>query len=295
MNCPRCNHTFEGDTCPICYTKVVPLNQTQQGFSSQDQSTVLKTCSHCNHQFVGTYCPLCGSNSTVKNTTNVAYNINGGKCLRCGGVTNTNTCPHCGYTHPVSSGYLGGNNTTNANGYANQRPNNNQYNQNQYNPNNPYGNQYNNGQNGYGYGYAPPMQKQKKSILLPAVMIAFASILVLSTLALMVFSMVDFGNNGNTGNEPPVINGIVPPKVNNTESVNYPDGVSLEEYKKIKIGMEYAQVSAIIGGDGQIISSEKGESKKTVYAWYGQNIQDAIITIAFEDNKVTKIEQQNLF
>lgn len=68
-------------------------------------------------------------------------------------------------------------------------------------------------------------------------------------------------------------------------------GVSKEEFDKLEKGMSYAQVSSIIGGDGQLSTS--GENLKDepyyTYGWVGENNPDAIVYITITNDQVTEI------
>ena len=72
----------------------------------------------------------------------------------------------------------------------------------------------------------------------------------------------------------------------------YPNGVSNAEFAQLKEGMDYAEISAIIGGDGQVVAQE-GASFTAV--WIGEYRPSAIISIDFEEGIATSIEQEGLF
>ena len=68
-------------------------------------------------------------------------------------------------------------------------------------------------------------------------------------------------------------------------------GISAEEYAKIKKGMSYAHVSAIIGDDGVLAdngTTVQGETYYT-YGWYGENNQSAEVYITFVNDAVSEI------
>lgn len=75
-----------------------------------------------------------------------------------------------------------------------------------------------------------------------------------------------------------------------------PEGISLEEYLNIREGMSYAQVSQIIGGDGQEADSGTTPNDEIyyTYAWYGEDVPDAIVYITFVDSAVTEITSEGL-
>lgn len=69
------------------------------------------------------------------------------------------------------------------------------------------------------------------------------------------------------------------------------EGVSAEEYQKLSVGMSYAQISAIIGGDGSLVSSGENAYGKAyyIYGWKGEINQNAVVYITFVDDIVSEI------
>ena len=69
------------------------------------------------------------------------------------------------------------------------------------------------------------------------------------------------------------------------------EGVSTEEYQKLSIGMTYAQISAIIGGDGSLVESGENAYGKAyyIYGWKGETNQNAVVYITFVDDAVSEI------
>ncbi len=78
---------------------------------------------------------------------------------------------------------------------------------------------------------------------------------------------------------------------NKQEKYYFAGGVSSDEFKKLKNDMSYAQISSIIGGDGEITDSGKtlkGETYYT-YGWYGEHNPNAAVYITITSDKVTDI------
>lgn len=78
------------------------------------------------------------------------------------------------------------------------------------------------------------------------------------------------------------------PSAQQSENVG---GISAEEYAKIKKGMSYAHVSAIIGDDGVLAdngTTVQGDAYYT-YGWYGENNQSAEVYITFVNDAVSEI------
>ena len=71
------------------------------------------------------------------------------------------------------------------------------------------------------------------------------------------------------------------------------EGVSTEEYQKLSIGMTYAQISAIIGGDGSLVESGENAYGKAyyIYGWKGETNQNAVVYITFVDDEKIKYQQ----
>ena len=75
-----------------------------------------------------------------------------------------------------------------------------------------------------------------------------------------------------------------------------PEGISLEEYNQLKTGMSYARVSAIIGGDGQVVTQGENIDGKsyTIYGWYGETSPSVSVYVTIVDDKVTEISNEGL-
>ena len=78
-----------------------------------------------------------------------------------------------------------------------------------------------------------------------------------------------------------------------TTSVN-PAGCSSEELKKLKTGMTYAQISAIIGGDaqGEDTSLETDENSFAA-VWMGEENPYMTVTVVFEDGEAVSISSSD--
>lgn len=86
----------------------------------------------------------------------------------------------------------------------------------------------------------------------------------------------------------------IPDHITDTGESILPNGVSIEEYRQLSIGMDYATVSSIIGGDA--LSTETIESENKIIAmWPGEYEINAVVTITFENGAVTSIEQRGLY
>ncbi len=80
------------------------------------------------------------------------------------------------------------------------------------------------------------------------------------------------------------------------EDYYYPSGISEEEYRQIEIGMSYARVSAIIGGDGEIVESSQTLKEEVyyTYVWYGEENPYAAAYITFTGGAVTAMENEGI-
>lgn len=239
------------------------------------------------------------------------------RCPRCSNVVTSRICTFCGLDlsaiyktdapqiqqqmpqQPYQNNIpYGNNNYTANNGYAPNNANNNGYNY-QYNPNiqnnmqNPYNqNQMQQPINPYAtpprqqpYMYYPPVKNKANKTA--AIICAVASVIILLTLigSLVVNSFSRIGDIYRPGFD----NGFSLPE--EQENLTIYKGVSQSEFSKLKIGMSYAQVSAIIGGDGELydegITIEK--EKYQVYAWLGENNTNAAVFITITSDKVSDI------
>lgn len=149
-----------------------------------------------------------------------------------------------------------------------------QFEQPQYTQQPPYGQQY------------PPYQYQqaarKKNI--PLIIAAVFLVLILCTIPIVI--LTSFLKTTKTQIHQDTIR---PPMAQ--EDYFFAGGVSSEEFKKLKNDMSYAQISAIIGGDGEIINSTEtlqGEPSYT-YGWLGEHNPNAIVYITITSDKVSDI------
>lgn len=74
----------------------------------------------------------------------------------------------------------------------------------------------------------------------------------------------------------------------------YNDGITLDEYNRIEIGMTYDEVVKIVGKDGKLfVSSDIGFGESSTYTWSsGYGISNA--TIMFDNGKVSYKTQLGL-
>lgn len=80
-----------------------------------------------------------------------------------------------------------------------------------------------------------------------------------------------------------------------TEGVFYPNGVSVEEYQQLQVGMTYGEISYIIGGDAQAQDLDNAAENELIAIWPGENKLSAMVRITFVDGVATEIEQDGLF
>lgn len=135
--------------------------------------------------------------------------------------------------------------------------------------------------------YAPA--KKSKAWLLPILTIFIVLV------GLAVFTLVRDYMNGygyfsqNNPSPNPFSDSFSPPQ--QQDDFLFSGGVSSDEYNKLKVGMSYAQVSSIIGGDGEIAGNGETLKKEAyyVYAWYGETNPNAIVYITITADKVSDI------
>lgn len=208
------------------------------------------------------------------------------KCPRCNTFSQTHFCPNCGFDLVANFAYA----------MKNQQPS--QYHQtSQHQPQNQMPNQFQHlSQNPY-YSMRNntniPVQKKKNTAVILVVALLIFVALVICGISLFNMIIKDFdrfqGNsNGFTQNIPNI----------NDDSKNskseIPNGISLSEFQKLKVGMSYAHVSGIIGGDGVI--TDEGENLRNeryvTYSWVGENNENAAVHITFIDGAVSEIIEE---
>lgn len=129
------------------------------------------------------------------------------------------------------------------------------------------------------YSVSPAVTKVKGRIPLIILSIAAgAAVLIMLLFIATHFVLSNTANFSETTNLSPSMN------------VNR-EGVSAEEYRKLSVGMTYAQISAIIGGDGSLIGSGENAYGKAyyIYGWKGETNQNAAVYITFVDDAVSEI------
>lgn len=72
-----------------------------------------------------------------------------------------------------------------------------------------------------------------------------------------------------------------------------PQGVSPEEFARLELGMTYAQISGIIGGDAYQ-TTEPDVSGSYSAAWQGQEDPQAVLTVRFVNGQAADLQQSGL-
>lgn len=72
----------------------------------------------------------------------------------------------------------------------------------------------------------------------------------------------------------------------------YENGVSIAEFRQLQVGMSYAQISAIIGGDS--LYDDYDENENLICSWIGEYNVNAEVRVYFSDDIAIKIEQKGL-
>lgn len=146
---------------------------------------------------------------------------------------------------------------------------------------------YNN-QNQYGYyqPYYANVQKKKKIwpiIVIVIVVFIFTFIGSLFTTNLLINKyknnkIYNFDNNISNKSE------------------SFAGGISLKELNQIQIGMSYAHVSKIIGGDGELTDQTTTPQGLIyyIYTWVGENNPKTYVHITFHESKVVDIVNQGV-
>jgi len=189
-------------------------------------------------------------------------------CPRCINSSIHRFCDHCGLD---------------AEEYAKQM----QYQQ-QYAPQYQQPNQYQQQQNYYqpqfqqGYYQAQtyPRKKSKTGFIITIVVVVFVALIVGISIFAGAFLKNDNSGNGNVYRDETLKkDGIIP------------NGVSDDEFKLIKTGMSYAQISSIIGGDGFLSNQGEtplGENFNT-FQWISETNSEKFYYITFINDASTEI------
>lgn len=246
-------------------------------------------CPNCGKEHIGYECPNCNydysssndyDNNFIKedNKTTVNY------CGYCGHKLNQDSkfCPYCG---------------------KNLKPfNDNNYKNNQYNYFHNFNNVANNDFNQVTFNYQNNKNKHnKKNLLVPCILIIIGCIMTIFSFIYSFYNTYNMVYKTNVKYSSsftfPEYDDNISPDYNTTDEKDYtsvyPNGVSIEEFKKITIGMDYSQVSYIIGGDGIIKSTQ---DNTVIVTWQSEyNIENSYIEVTFTDGKVSNIEDFNLF
>lgn len=126
--------------------------------------------------------------------------------------------------------------------------------------------------------YAAPPKKQKHTGLIVLSILTGISVVIMLTAMLIHFILSSFNNIG-----------INDPFYGNTQI--FRGGVSTEEYDRLQLGMTYAHISSIIGGDGELIENGTDVHGDTyyIYGWPGEYGDTAAVYITFTNDVATEI------
>lgn len=214
-----------------------------------------------------------------------------GRCPRCGNPLHGNFCGQCGYFAGGAAGFAGG-----AGVHVRRTPHANAFTM-----------QYQKMLHDQYYGFSPqPKQKIWPVVLAIAAYVCLViGIVVMSVLLqfAVLYGTVEGQNAGMDSSNLPFSDDyqgdydtmpswpeeIIPE--DEGESI-LPNGVSNAEYAQLEIGMSYAEISAIIGGDGEIIAQDGTDFTA---AWLGEYRPEAVVTVSFVDGVADAIQQDGLF
>lgn len=107
-------------------------------------------------------------------------------------------------------------------------------------------------------------------------------------------------SGGNKAPQQPASQPVQSPPAKQTEPAKAPandPGISKAEFDKIQNGMTYDQVTAIVGGPGEVISESgsKGDQYHTIaYSYKGESGLGANAMLMFQSEKLQNKSQANL-
>ncbi len=278
--CPRCATQTDKDICPICFTRIVPVQNQNPAPYGAPQNTWQPLTQAETAVLPPFICPRCGGRTLLKNGARYC-------CAGCG----------AGFSLTMPQAPQNPQNETNAqdlNSSANAQ-----------NPAEPQGAQ--NTPPVPNPAPAQPEKKTKKGFTrgkLAVILCGAALIFCIGTgVALGVsggmehtssglswndflddspfnsdpFSSNPFGDDFNPfGNNDPFngdSSGNDSAALPKQQSDEYPNGCSDAEYARLEQGMSYAQISAIIGGDASNYYNDTYNGQKcTVFQWYSEDM-----------------------
>ncbi len=86
-----------------------------------------------------------------------------------------------------------------------------------------------------------------------------------------------------------------PQSATDTGTSLYPNGISIAEYRALSLGMSYAEVSAIVGGDGIITAVDVDGANTFTALWIGEYNANASVAMTFIDQKLDTVIPDALF
>lgn len=215
--------------------------------------------------------PVVELNQAFKPNSERKTNVNV-RCPRCGTFSATRFCGKCGFD--IESNFI----LAMQNHQFQKSPNaQNQYQINAYNQTN----------------------KKKNKVIIIIATIVFI-LLAICGICLMLLTFDKFGDGNNDKKDDniqiPVDEYFPDNKYGNTDGKSTPQGASEDEVKQIKIGMTYARISGIIGGDGDITGEGENVKKEQFYtfSWRGENNPEGELHITFIDGVATEIVERGI-
>lgn len=140
------------------------------------------------------------------------------------------------------------------------------------------------------YGYYQPyyINVQKKNKVWPIILIVIVVFILTSIGCLFMTKAI--ARNYKYNNMYSSDNNIT------NKSDIFPSGISLKELNQIQIGMSYAHVSKIIGGDGKLTDQTTTPQGLVyyIYTWAGENNPKTFVHITFYESKVVDIVNQGV-
>ena len=282
----------------VLYSNYNPYNDGSPESRQPYNGGFNTVCNHCHHVVNQRYCPFCNNDlSNIYTVADAKFTMD--KYLN----SNPNYNYSNYYTQP--NPYQQQNQYNQPNPYQQQ----NQYNQpnpyqqqNQYTQPNPYQqqNQYTQPNpyqqqnqytqpNLYQQVYRPVKKPKEKTVITKngialGISMAVLFVVVFVSTMIILYSITDHSQS-------PTVN--THQQQTEIDLNNNPAGVSKAELAKLKSGMSYAQVSAIIGGDGLPTKSHQNSLKQDViiYWWPYEDDNSAGILITFTDEQLTSIKE----
>ncbi len=226
-------------------------------------------CKICGTEYDGEKCPRCNyqENAPLTNNLNNSGTSAPKVCPKCNRVTNGSFCGNCGTN--VDEYYKAQSISAPA-GYS--------------------ANSYSNASSPLSQDYKATSKKTSKAPLVIGIIISLIMLIVflltVTVLASRLYSNIDISDfeSFSYHDDNSYFSGY-------SDYSDFPNGISSSEYDEIELGMNYSQISSIIGGDAYTTTEDEVDGEECIVAlWPAENgNSNSGVEIYFKDSDGEKI------